>query len=82
MAALGSSHQPMAFSEVYGALQIGVVDGQENTRSNIYGKTFCEVQDGVTETNHGIIDYLLVTLQMGGIVLTKMYASNWQQSLP
>jgi C4-dicarboxylate-binding protein DctP len=82
MAALGGSHQPMAFSEIYGALQIGVVDGQENTQSNIYGKTFCEVQDGVTETNHGIIDYLLVTLQMGGIVLTKMYASNWQQSLP
>ena len=30
-------------------------------RSNIYGKKFFEVQDGVTETNHGIIDYLLVT---------------------
>ena len=51
----------MAFSEVYGALQTGVVDGQENTWSNIYGKKFFEVQDGVTETNHGIIDYLVVT---------------------
>jgi C4-dicarboxylate-binding protein DctP len=51
----------MAFSEVYGALQTGVVDGQENTWSNIYGKKFFEVQDGVTETNHGIIDYMLVT---------------------
>ncbi len=61
MAALGGSPQPMAFSEVYGALQTGVVDGQENTWSNIYGKKFFEVQDGVTETNHGIIDYLLVT---------------------
>jgi C4-dicarboxylate-binding protein DctP len=37
------------------------VDGQENTWSNIYGRKFFEVQDGVTETNHGIIDYLLVT---------------------
>ena len=61
MAALGGSPQPMAFSEVYGALQTGVVDGQENTWSNIYGKKFFEVQDGVTETNHGIIDYLVVT---------------------
>lgn len=61
MAAIGGSPQPMAFSEVYGALQTGVVDGQENTWSNIYGKKFFEVQDGSTATNHGIIDYLLVT---------------------
>lgn len=60
MEAIGGSPQKMAFSEVYGALQQGVVDGQENTWSNIYGKKFFEVQDGVTETNHGIIDYLLV----------------------
>ena len=60
MEALGASPQPMAFSEVYGALQTGVVDGQENTWSNIYGQKFFEVQDGITETNHGIIDYLLV----------------------
>ncbi|MEC8580955.1 MAG: DctP family TRAP transporter solute-binding subunit [Pseudomonadota bacterium] len=61
MAAMGASPQPMAFSEVYGALQTGVVDGQENTWSNIYGQKFFEVQDGTTETNHGIIDYLVVT---------------------
>jgi len=59
--ALGASPQKMAFSEVYGALQTKVVDGQENTWSNIYGKKFFEVQDGVTITNHGIIDYLVVT---------------------
>ena len=61
IAALNASPQPMAFSEVYGALQTGVVDGQENTWSNIYTKKFFEVQDGVTETNHGLIDYMLVT---------------------
>jgi C4-dicarboxylate-binding protein DctP len=59
--ALDSNPQKLAFSEVYGALQTGVVDGQENTWSNIYTKKFHEVQDGVTESNHGIIDYLLVT---------------------
>ena len=61
MEALGASPQPMAFSEVYGALQTGVVDGQENAYSNIYGQKFFEVQDGTTETNHGVLDYLVVT---------------------
>ena len=61
MQALGASPKPMAFAEVYGALQTGVVDGQENTWSNIYGQKFFEVQDGITETNHGIIDYMVVT---------------------
>jgi C4-dicarboxylate-binding protein DctP len=70
MEAIGGSPQKMAFSEVYGALQQGVVDGQENTWSNIYGKKFFEVQDGVTETNHGIIDYLVVT------------SVDWLDSLP
>ncbi len=60
MEALGASPQPMAFAEVYGALQTGVVDGQENTWSNIYGQKFFEVQDGITETNHGVLDYMLV----------------------
>ncbi|MEP1767611.1 MAG: DctP family TRAP transporter solute-binding subunit [Sulfitobacter sp.] len=70
MAAMGASPQPMAFSEVYGALQTGVVDGQENTWSNIYGKKFFEVQDGTTETNHGLLDYMLVT------------STDWVESLP
>jgi C4-dicarboxylate-binding protein DctP len=57
---LGSTPQKMAFKEVYGALQTGVVDGQENTWSNIYSKKFFEVQDGVTETDHGVIDYAVI----------------------
>lgn len=58
--ALGANPQKMAFSEVYGALQTGVVDGQENTWSNTYGQKYFEVQDGVTETNHGVLDYMVV----------------------
>ena len=61
MAAIGGSPQKMAFAEVYGALQQGVVDGQENTWSNIFGQKYSEVQDGITQTDHGILDYLLVT---------------------
>lgn len=59
--ALGAIPQKMSFKEVYGALQTKVIDGQENTWSNIYGQKFFEVQDGVTQTDHGIIDYLVVT---------------------
>ncbi len=59
--AVGSNPQKMAFSEVYQALQTGVVDGQENTWSNIYSQKFFEVQGTIAETNHGVIEYLVVT---------------------
>ena len=58
--ALGANPQKMAFSEVYQALQVGTVDGQENTWSNIYSQKFNEVQKYITETNHGVIDYMVV----------------------
>ena len=58
--ALGANPQKMAFAEVYQALQVGTVDGQENTWSNIYTQKFYEVQPYITETNHGIIDYMIV----------------------
>jgi C4-dicarboxylate-binding protein DctP len=50
----------MAFSEVYQALQTGVVDGQENTWSNIYTQKMHEVQKYITTTNHGYIGYVVV----------------------
>ncbi|HKY94816.1 MAG TPA: TRAP transporter substrate-binding protein [Kiloniellales bacterium] len=59
--ALGANPQKMKFSEVYQALQTGVVDGQENTWSNIYSQKFHEVQAAISETNHGVIDYMVVT---------------------
>ncbi len=59
--ALGANPQKMAFSEVYQALQTGVVDGQENTWSNIFSQKFFEVQKTIAETNHGLIDYMVVT---------------------
>src|SRR5699024_4972327 len=59
--ALDANPQKLAFSEVYQALQTGVVDGQENTWSNMYSQKFHEVQKTIAETNHGAIDYLLVT---------------------
>ena len=59
--ALGANPQKLAFSEVYQALQTGVVDGQENTWSNIYTQKFYEVQKTIAETNHGVIDYMVIT---------------------
>jgi C4-dicarboxylate-binding protein DctP len=57
---LGATPQVMAFSEVYQALQTGVVDGQENTPSNIYTQKFYEVQKYTALTNHGYIGYVVV----------------------
>src|ERR1700746_3618267 len=58
--ALGSIPQVMAFGEGYQALQTGVVDGQENTWSNIYTQKMHEVQKYATVTNHGYIGYVVV----------------------
>ena len=58
--ALGSIPQVMAFGEVYQALQTGVVDGQENTASNMYSQKMHEVQKYMTITNHGYIGYVVV----------------------
>jgi C4-dicarboxylate-binding protein DctP len=60
MRALGGIPQVMAFSEVYQALQTGVVDGTENTDSNIYTQKMHEVQKYLTVTDHGYIGYVVV----------------------
>jgi C4-dicarboxylate-binding protein DctP len=60
MRALGGIPQVMAFSEVYQALQTGVVDGTENTDSNIYTQKMHEVQKFLTVTDHGYIGYVVV----------------------
>jgi C4-dicarboxylate-binding protein DctP len=57
---LNALPQVMAFSEVYQALQTGVVDGQENTLSNIYTQKMHEVQKHMTLSNHGYIGYVVV----------------------
>ena len=57
---VGANPQMMPFSEVYSGLQQGVIDGQENTNSNMYTKKFHEVQKYLTITNHGYLGYLVV----------------------
>ncbi len=61
MKALGAIPQVMAFSEVYQALQTGVVDGTENTPSNFYTQKMHEVQKYLALSNHGYIGYAVIT---------------------
>jgi len=58
--ALGGIPQIMAFSEVYQALQTGVVDGTENPPSNFYTQKMNEVQKYLTLTDHGVIEYAVI----------------------
>ena len=60
MRALGALPQVMAFSEVYQALQTGVVDGTENPHSNLYTQKMHEVQKFATITDHGYVGYAVV----------------------
>jgi len=60
MRALGANPQVMAFSEVYQALQTGVVDGTENPPSNLYTQKMHEVQKFVTVSNHGYLGYAVI----------------------
>ncbi|WP_107870604.1 TRAP transporter substrate-binding protein [Pseudoduganella sp. UC29_71] len=60
MRALGANPQVLAFSEVYQAMQTGVVDGSENTPSNIYTQKVHEVQKHLTVSDHGYIGYAVI----------------------
>jgi len=59
--AVGATPLKKPFSEVFTLLQTKAIDGQENTWSNIYSKKFFEVQEYITVSNHGLVDYLIVT---------------------
>jgi len=58
--ALGAIPQVMAFSEVYQALQTGVVDGTENPPSNFYTQKMQEVQKYLALTDHGYLGYAVI----------------------
>ncbi|WP_434514719.1 TRAP transporter substrate-binding protein [Dechloromonas sp. ARDL1] len=60
MRTLGALPQTMAFSEVYQALQTGVIDGTEQTPTQSYSQRFHEVQKHYTATNHGYLGYAVV----------------------
>lgn len=61
MRELKSLPQVMAFSEVYQALQTGVVDGTENPHSNLYTQKMHEVQKHMALTDHGYLGYAVIT---------------------
>ncbi len=59
--AVGANSQKLPFAQVYSALKAGTVQGAENPWSNIYSKNMHQVQPYITDTNHGVLDYMLVT---------------------
>ncbi|WP_439888611.1 TRAP transporter substrate-binding protein [Pseudomonas sp. MBLB4123] len=88
---LGAQSQAMPFAEVFEALQSGRVQGAENPWSNIYSKNLHRVQPYISETNHGVLDYMLVSnprfwyaiphairVELEGIVDEVTYAVNRQ----
>lgn len=68
--AVGAVPQKMAFSEVYQALQTGVVSGQENSWTSIYTMKFYEVQPYIVESNHGMMSFMVTV------------ATRWWDKLP
>ena len=59
--ALRAAPRKMSFAEVYQGMQTGVVNGAENPYSNIYSQKMHEVQEYITESNHGVLDYMVIT---------------------
>ena len=59
--AVGATPLKKPYSEVFTLLQTKAIDGQENTWSNIRSKKFYEVQDNITSSDHGLLDYMVVT---------------------
>ncbi|KNH18199.1 C4-dicarboxylate ABC transporter [Pseudomonas syringae] len=59
--AVRANPRKMSFAEVYQGLQTGVVNGAENPYSNIYSQKMHEVQKFITESDHGLLDYMLIT---------------------
>jgi len=59
--AVRANPRKMSFAEVYQGLQTGVVNGAENPYSNIYSQKMHEVQKYITESNHGVLDYMVIT---------------------
>jgi C4-dicarboxylate-binding protein DctP len=68
--AVGAVPQKLAFSEVYQALQTGVVSGQENSWTSIYTMKFYEVQPYIVESNHGMMSFMVTV------------STKWWDSLP
>ncbi|MGV3742096.1 MAG: TRAP transporter substrate-binding protein [Burkholderiaceae bacterium] len=60
MRALGAIPEAMVFSDVYDALQKGIIDGTENPPSNLYTQKMHLVQKHVTVSNHGYLGYAVI----------------------
>jgi len=81
MRALGANPQVMAFSEVYTALQQGVVDGTKNPVSNFYTQKMHEVQKHLTISDHGYLGYAVIVNKRFWEVLPKDIRATLEQAM-
>ncbi len=79
--AVGATPLKKPFSEVFTLLQTRAIDGQENTWSNIFSKKFFEVQPYITESNHGVLDYMVVTSKEFWMSLDKDLQAEVKKAL-
>ena len=79
--AVGAVPLKKSFSEVFTLLQTRAIDGAENPWSNIYSKKFFEVQPFITESNHGALDYMIVTSKEFWMSMSDDIRPVVQQSL-
>jgi C4-dicarboxylate-binding protein DctP len=79
--ALDAAPLKKPFSEVFTLLQTRAIDGQENSWSNIYSKKFFEMQPYITETNHGLLDYMVVTPKEFWMGLSDEHRAHVQEAL-
>lgn len=78
---LNAEALPMAFSQVYQALADGVVQGQENTWSNIFSQRFYELQPYMMVSNHGVLDYMVITSSEFWRTLPEEHRSYMEYSM-
>jgi len=68
-------------SEVFTLLQANAIDGQENSWSTIYSQKFYEVQPYITESNHGVLEYFIITSAEFWMGLSDEIRSEVKKSL-
>ncbi|MFC4409947.1 TRAP transporter substrate-binding protein [Chungangia koreensis] len=81
MNALGASATPVAFNELYSALDQGLVDGQENPISSIYSMKFYEVQKYIALTGHTYTPAVVIASQNAWDKLTDEQKSIIEEAV-
>ncbi|MCT8138730.1 TRAP transporter substrate-binding protein [Anaerobacillus sp. CMMVII] len=78
---LGARAVTYPFNDVYNVLRDGIVDGQENTLSNIYSKGFYQQQRYMTISNHNYLGYVVLVEPEFWSTLPERHQSSIQEAM-